>query len=403
MKKTVIIILFVIIYISANAKVGKIRMMFNENPSTSVTLAWVQESGKSPILAYDSKENLDADGQLTLIIKPQKNWKYRKMHHYFVSFDNLQPETIYYFQIVDSEGSSEQYWFKTLPENPKKLSIIAGGDSRSYPLIRRMANKMVAKLQPDFVVFDGDFTALSSCKQWAAWLDDWQLTISDGRIIPIVVAKGNHEIGSEMEKIFNTPNNSIYSLDFGNLFHLIILNSETKIEGKQTEWLLDNLQNTSAIWKSAVYHKPMRPHYSQKEEGEAQYQNWATPFYENNVRLVVEGDTHTCKITYAIRPDKNGDEGFVRDDENGTIYIGEGCWGAPARDADDNKSWTMKSEKVNQFKWLFIDTNQVEIRTVLYENVDDVEKLTYENKYKIPKNINLWEILGKDVVIIDAK
>ena len=134
--------------------------------------------------------------------------------------------------------------FKTLPENPEKLSIIAGGDSRSYPLIRRMANKMVAKLQPDFVVFDGDFTAIASSAQWADWLDDWQLTIADGRIIPIVAVMGNHEASKDMEKIFNTPNNSIYSLDFGDLFHLIILNTEAEIYGEQTEWLLNDLQNT---------------------------------------------------------------------------------------------------------------------------------------------------------------
>ena len=108
MKKTLTIIFFLAIYFSVNAEISKIRMKFNENTSTSVTLAWVQESGKSPVVCFDTDKGLAADNQLTFVQQPQQNWKYLRMQHYFVRFDDLLPETVYYFQIVDSEGSSEQ-------------------------------------------------------------------------------------------------------------------------------------------------------------------------------------------------------------------------------------------------------------------------------------------------------
>ena len=400
MKKLLVLLIFLAIFLQINAEIGKIRIMFENDPSTSATIAWVLESGKEPILNYDTKEGLEIDDALSFVIKPTKKWKYKGMKHCFVELNDLEPETIYYFQIIDSEGASEQYWFKTLPANPTELSIIAGGDSRSLPEIRRLANRMVAKLQPDFVIFDGDFTVSATGSQWAIWLDDWQLTISDGRIIPIVAVMGNHEAKNDMKKIFNTPNNSIYSLDFGNLFHLTVLNTETEMGGEQAVWLKDDLKNSTAKWLVTAYHRPIRPHYSKKSEGVAQYKYWAIPFYENRVDFAIEGDTHTCKITYAIRPDKNGDEGFVRDDQNGTIFIGEGTWGAPIRASDDLKSWTMAAEKINQFKWVFISENQTEIRTVLYENVDDVEQVSYENRFEIPDSLNLWKPLGKDVIIV---
>jgi hypothetical protein len=262
---------------------------------------------------------------------------------------------------------------------------------------------MVAKLQPDFVIFDGDFTEDSNAKQMQQWLDDWQLTIKDGRLIPIVPAMGNHEKGKIMPKIFDISEDSYYSLNFGSLLHLVILNTTIDIEGAQTTWLKDDLQNSQdKQWRMAVFHKPMRPHYSKKREGNDIYDAWAMPFYQNKVQLVLEGDTHVCKITYPVRPsqDSTADEGFVRDDENGTVYVGEGTWGAPLRKADDLKSWTLDAAAINQFKWIFIDKNKVEIRTIKYENVDEVKGLNYYDRFVVPNDLDFWLPKGKVAVTV---
>ena len=90
---------------------------------------------------------------------------------------------------------------------------------------------------------------------------------------------------------------------------------------------------------------------------ETQYKNFV-PLFEKykNVRLCVENDSHTCKVTWPIVSSSGplSDEGFERNDEKGIVYAGEGCWGAPLRAADDSKSWTRHAEGVNQFNWIFI-------------------------------------------------
>ena len=393
--------LFLIISNLIFAKADKLRMMFNNSPN-SLTLAWVQESGKSPIVFYETNSIFEKFNKFNKVIKPSKSYKYKKMLNYFVTFNDLAPNTIYKFIIKDSEGESQIYWFKTLPLNPEKISVIAGGDSRSHPEIRRKANKMVAKLQPDLVIFDGDYSFASTSREWAIWLNDWQLTIENGRIIPIIPVMGNHERGDVMPKIFGIPEDSYYSLDFSDFLHVTVLNPNIEANGKQANWLREDLDAAKEQWKFAVYHKPMRPHYSKKEKGDNIYNAWAKIFFVYKVDIILEGDTHVNKITYPIRPsdEEGSEEGFIRDDENGTIYLGEGTWGAPLRPYDNAKSWTMDGSSINQFKWIFISKNKIEIRTVKYENVDQVESLNFDNKFNMPKNIDLWKPLGQEFVEI---
>jgi hypothetical protein len=99
---------------------------------------------------------------------------------------------------------------------------------------------------------------------------------------------------------------------------------------------------------------------------------------------------------------ENGFMGFVRDDKNGTIYTGEGSWGAAPRDNDDDKPWTLVSGSCNQVNWIHLipKTNSedahMKIYTVIsatYENDSlilhnrDFEALTEKNFLQEPKNV----------------
>ena len=124
-----------------------------------------------------------------------------------------------------------------------------------------------------------------------------------------------------------------------------------------------------------------------------EYRNFV-PLFEKykNVRLCLENDSHTTKVTWPIISSKETDaeEGFKRNDNLGIVYVGEGCWGAPLRDADDCKSWTRDAGKVNQFNWIFISKEKIELRTVLYECVDKVMSLSEQTRFNIPENIELF-------------
>ncbi|NJN77414.1 MAG: hypothetical protein HC803_03045 [Saprospiraceae bacterium] len=311
----------------------------------------------------------------------------------------------------DSEDISKRYWFQTAPDNPnERLSILAGGDSRNNQKGRQNANSLVAKLRPHCVVFGGDMTGLDIEMEWRQWFDDWQLTIpSDGRMTPIIPARGNHEKANEsIVDLFYVPSESVYyALNLGgNLLRIYTLNTMIATNGDQQDWLEKDLKNSDdMIWKMAQYHHPMRPHTAKKPEGTRVYQSWANLFYDYNMQLVVECDAHVCKTTYPIRPSygKGSDEGFVRDNERGTTYIGEGCWGAPIRPADDAKSWTRATGSFNQIKWLWVDNEKMEIRTIKTDNAGEVGYLKEHTRFSLPPKIDIWKPTTGAVITINRR
>ena len=397
-----IIFTFGILFFFTNFSFGKnskYRLIWNDDPSTTMTIGWNQISGANPTVYYDVVDHHSSVNSYAYSKKVDRVEWFRGMSNRFARLKNLTPNTTYYFIIKDSDGISKRYWFKTAPDNQyERLSILAGGDSRNHRKGRQNANKLVSKLRPHCVMFGGDMTGSDNDVQWKTWFEDWQMTInSDGQMFPIIPARGNHEYSNgTIMKLFDAPNSNLYyGLTFGgNLLRTYTLNSMIAPGGNQREWLQKDLkQNQDVIWRFAQYHHPIRPHTGRKSDKQAQYNSWARLFYDYQVQLVVECDAHVCKSTYPIRPTYKGnhDMGFIRDDERGTVYVGEGCWGAPLRPANDNKKWTRASGSFNQIKWIFVDSEKVEIRTIKTDNAFSVSELSKDNIFSIPSNLNIWK------------
>lgn len=392
----------------AEATTDKYRIMWRTNPATSMVIGWNQASGSNPIVHYGTTDQGTNYSAYTSSKTPDRVVSYKGMNNHFVRLTGLQPNTAYYFVIRDSQGTSRRLWFKTAPNSPsERLSFIAGGDSRNNRTPRINANKLVAKLRPHAVMFGGDMTDNGYDSQWQDWFNDWQYTIgTDGRMIPIVATRGNHESSNTvLVNLFDVPSSNVYyALTFGGgLLRSYTLNSEISTGGDQTTWLANDLSaNSNVTWKMAQYHKPMRPHVSGKSEGSGQYSNWAGLFHQHKVKLVIECDAHTVKTTWPVRPytGSGSDEGFIRDDATGTVYAGEGCWGAPLRTNDDNKTWTRNSGRFNQFKWIFVDQNKIELRTIRVDNADQVGTVNDSNIFASPSNLDIWNPSNGAVVTI---
>lgn len=391
------------------AKTDKYRLTLRDNPSHSVVIGWNQVSGADPVVHYDTVDHGIQWEKYTFKATPDRETDFAEMANKFVRLKELTPNTAYYFIIRDSEGLSRRFWFKTAPSGADaRYSLIAGGDSRNNPEPRRNANLLVSKLKPHAVLFGGDMTVRGTPKQWKAWLDDWQLTISEnGRMFPVIAARGNHEGDNEMlHHLFDVPSPGVYyAITIGDRFiRTYTLNTEISIAGEQTEWLRNDLEAHADIhWKIVQYHKPMRPHVSSKREGNGQYNEWAHLFFEKQVQLVVECDAHTVKRTWPIRPStgRDSEEGFIRDDITGTVYVGEGCWGAPLRESNDPKSWTRDHDMFNQFKWIFIDNKQIEVRSVKVDNAPEVASLPDDDPFTMPEGIDIWNPENGAVVYIE--
>jgi len=413
----------------------KYRLVWTDDPTTSITVAWDQHEMANPVVYYDIEDH------------GRKFWKYGssktadrilekyEMSNHFAKLENLRADQKYYFVIKDDNGVSERYWFRTAPAVPQPFTFIAGGDTKSSddPLeAGRASNRIVSKLRPLFVMFNGDFCSGdgTSPERWHTWLTDWHelSTTADGRMIPIFPVHGNHENGdhANLNYIFNAPyqeNDSsriYYSLSLGgDFFHMIALNSEIDEGGIQKDWLEEDLKAYEDFtFKIAGYHKPFWPHTSRKRENEYQYNQWAHLFYDYGLDISLDGDSHMSKITYPLRPDSTSEDsfmGFVRDDEKGTLFVGEGSWGAFPRVNDDDKPWTIQSYSANQVKWFHVFPNdgenpdRMDIYTIITASYDEneqqtlydgqVESLSEGNLFDIPEGVELVENGGYGTVI----
>jgi len=396
---------------SAFGKVERLRCMWREDPTTTMVIGWDQTAGTNPVLYYTTKNRGGDMTNYATSQTPDRVLVTKGMNNHFVRLKGLRPGTTYYFKIKDTQGSTAVHSFQTAPASPySRLSIIAGGDSRNHRAARISANKIVSKLRPHFVMFGGDMTSADVDKEWLDWFDDWQHTISeDKRLTPIVVARGNHEYSNKtLIDLFDVQTIGLYyAHTFGtDMLRIYTLNSLIPSGGKQQAWLMKDLEKNDYVqWKMAQYHHTIRPHTNKKPEKNEMLLNWATLFYKYQVQLVVESDAHVVKTTYPIKPSKaaGSDEGFIRDDELGTVYVGEGCWGAPLRNNDDPKSWTRASGSFNQFKWIFVDREKIEVRTIQTDGADAVGSVDPFNIFIPPLGLTIWEPPTGPVITIENR
>ncbi len=403
MRNTVLLALMMMPMMALGAA-DSYRVCWRSDPATSMVIGWNQVSGDAPEVCYDTVDHRQKAINYRFRQVPDRVEDYRGMKNHFVRLEGLQPDTAYYFVICDSEGVGRRLWFRTAPAEQKPFTFISGGDSRTNPEPRREGNKLVAKLRPLFILFGGDYTGSGTPSEWAAWFQDWQLTISeDGRIYPIIATHGNHENADlqMMDKLFDTPHiDQYYSLGIADeLMRIWVLNTELEYKAaeklpEQQAWLEGSLPRYSDTrWKVATYHRPMRPHTRGKQEGTKRIAAWAQLFYDQGIDMVVESDTHMVKRSYPVRPseEEGSYESFVRDDKKGFVFIGEGSWGAPTRPTNDDKPWTMASESFHQYKWIHVHPEEMLIRTVKFDSVEAVEALAEENLFDEPENMVFWK------------
>ncbi|MEO1857761.1 MAG: metallophosphoesterase family protein [Rubritalea sp.] len=391
---------------------SKFRLMWIENPTTEATVGWVQKSGKPGVVHYGKIDNQRKHHLYSKTQAVHRTVSIEGGANCFAKLRGLEPDTKYFYVIKDEAGVSRRLKFYTAPEKAEPFTFINGGDSRSNRTTRQELNKIAAKLKPLFISFSGDMVGRPTDKEWDTWFSDWQLTISDdGTIIPIVVHRGNHENKKDaITKEFDTPNDVYYAFTIGgDLLRFYTLNSEIPAEGAQSSWLNKDLEKHSkkVTFTAAGYHKPMRPHVSAKKEGINPYK-WAPIFYKYGVDLAFESDSHCCKRTQPLKPDVNGDEGFIAaiDDPKATVYTGEGCWGAPLRKADDGKSWTTDCGAFNGFDWVEVTPSSLKLKTVRFDkgaSAHNVKPVARRNSFETPDGLSIWQAKGGAVLTIKAK
>lgn len=407
------------------AQPTKFRLTYRDDPATSMVIGWSNISG---ILYYDT---VDHGTNWTAYANNQnvdRSTNHKSLNNYFVRLSSLQPNTVYYFVIRDASNNvSSRYSFMTLSDDPNDpISFVSGGDSRkaAWPescncqAARQEGNRIVAKIRPDFVAFNGDYIRnqfpYSSTTDWDDWLNDWQLSIApDGRMTPMVHTLGNHEDAVDIDKLFDVSNPSVYyATDFGGgLFRLYTLNSEEDAcsNTTQTNWFSNDLQqhntpSNTPHWKIVQYHRPMVPHIGAYSPDQDMINCWAPLFEPNDVRLVLESHAHVLKTTYGMKYSTapGNHEKFIRNDTTGAVFIGDGSWGAPIRTPiTPIPNFTRDVGNLDAFFFVEVNPDSIEIRTVLFQNVGNIGQLTDDIQgSSLPAGITYWQPTNDSVIVI---
>ncbi len=394
------------------------RLIWDSDPSKNAVIGFSPDgTSTSPYVTYGFTTN-ESNWQPASVDSTETFRSSLTSH--FVRLTNLPDDSAVYYRVCDDSGCGQRFWFKTAPSDQSPYIAVAGGDTRTGWTTRRKGNQLIAKLRPLFIMHGGDFTNANNASEMDEFLSDWQLTHSDDsidgqnykRIYPLIPTHGNHEdnnyqtlcevFGVDYNQDGNcSPSDTYGAFNVSPLLRVYTLNSQFKNSGwssyasAMNNWLSSDLasQGDSALWRFAQYHKPMFPHYTGKSENQILFDWWADDFYNRAMNLVVESDTHINKMTQSIRPSGSN---FTSTTSGGTVYVGEGSWGAPARSANDPKSWTIDLASIQQFKVLTVAADGVQVRTAQF----DASASTLSRQQRaadptaLPDNVNWWHANG---------
>ncbi len=408
---------------TATAAIKYHRLVWDKTPAHQATIGFsLSDNTKTAFVKYGFSSNeqtwLKAPIDSTEVFK-------EKLTSHFVRLKNLPANSAIYYRVCESKNCSEPFWFKTAPTDNQPFVMIAGGDTRTGWENRKKGFRLVAKIRPLFIMHGGDYTGSNSHRRLRQYFDEWALTFSndtiDGiaykRVYPVIPTHGNHE-DNEYKTLcqvfgidFNGDNkcntdDTYGAFNISPLLRAYTLNTQYQQSGWSTEaseqntWLQNDMQTKgkTTLWRFAQFHKSIFPHNSAKDENLGLFNWWANTFYDNALNLVIESDTHINKITKAVKPQ---DDSYEVTENGGTVFVGEGSWGADARSADKSYPWTIDMASIQQFKVLVVSADKVELRTALFD--DTAEPLTRAAREKnptlLPENITWWQTKGLGEVL----
>ncbi|MEX1136150.1 MAG: metallophosphoesterase family protein [Balneolales bacterium] len=374
-----------------------VRVIWTETPAEQAIISWttmVTSSGNH--IYYDTEShsgNLgeyafstpsDLHGPITM--KDMDNTEGVPSAWYnHVRIDGLQPSTRYYF-VVESEGNvSEEYYFITAPGDDQDFKLLSGGDSRlggdspryagrTPHVDRQNMNRLLVQLleeNPDILALahGADWGTTADWRHLYWWFEDNELLkTSDNRLLPFIVARGNHDMQVGFQENFWLGGNLehyYYTTEIGKTA-LLTLNTEISVAGDQLEWLEKELEavtngNSAKRWVMAQYHRPAFP--AVKDYNRPDFlrirENWLPVFDKFSLDLALESDGHSLKRTIPIKNMKAA--------EDGTVYVGEGGLGVPQRNPDANR-WFLEdpgyTESIHHVWLLDIDSGSLNLKAI---------------------------------------
>lgn len=381
-------------------------LTWQHDPTTTMTIDWhtlpTDEAKKALVYKEVGTNNWRQ------VLSSQHAFPYSDRTIHRVELTGLNPGTKYRFKVGEFE---REYKFRTMPVKlDKPLRFGAGGDTRHTYEWMLKTNRVAMEHDLDFVIWGGDLAYADGdpalIYRWYDWFKANMkgLISENGRVVPIIVALGNHEqfyesrlrngtyphgesmpeeeIAAYMEEfelydrkvtffydLFAFPGKPAYNiLDFGNYMSLIVLdtNHDVPVPGEQTDWLEEVLEERNdRPHLFPVYHVPAFPSHRPYDNRVAVLirEHWVPLFENNGVRVAFENHDHRYKRTPPIKNEKI--------DDTGIVYLGDGAWGVDVHSVGDNSNeWFI--EKFSRERHAIIVTLQGSHQHYLVVNEDGI-------------------------------
>ncbi|MGY6558935.1 MAG: purple acid phosphatase family protein [Nitritalea sp.] len=355
---------------SRQLEIRHARVIWVERPATEAIISWttLHAQGKESRVLLDTRPGITAErfalaqrtvrqGAITMTAEDREFTDLPQGFYHHAELKSLQPDTRYYFRIQVDGQLSEEYYFLTASQTDKPVAFMWGGDSRMggdkpryaglRPHVDRQAmNRRIRTLMednPEILAFvhGADYGSTANWMHLYWWFEDQELCKGrDGRILPLVLSRGNHDmqVGFEENFYIGRPRSGsgegyYFGTQFSAQFHLLTMNTEISVAGDQYDWLEEALarERLRHRWLVVNYHRPAYPVH--KDVNAAPFKrvrdNWVPLFERYTIDLALESDGHTLKRTLPIRNN--------RPDESGIVYIGEGGLGVPQRVPDTSR------------------------------------------------------------------
>ena len=298
---------------------------------------------------------------------------------HWVELKELKPGNTYYFVAGNAKnGFSEERKFQTVPAGHEKLRFVDGGDMGTGTALQPLM-RLAALQEPNFAVVGGDIAYAGDIPanfgKWDEWLDGWEkyMVTPKGFTIPMVLAIGNHEVrGGVGHSLTNAAfyfqyfaqehERSYYSRKFGKNFVIYLLDTGhlTPQGGAQAAWLDAELEADGNFpHHFAVYHVPLYPSVRLFEGAGsvAGRDAWLPIFDKHHLTTAFEHHDHAFTRTKLLRNNQV--------DPQGTLFLGDGCWGMGARPVGSVRRWYEAKAASLQHFWLVdVSRNRVEYRAI---------------------------------------
>jgi hypothetical protein len=345
-------------------------LMWRDDPTTTMTVSWLCDRKDAPAPAVFYRASDETAWQLgagTSEPFPHTDWRLHR-----VELKGLRAGALHHF-IVAGEGRVHN--FRTLPATLERpVRFVQGGDVGKDFEVMDKVNRLAASRDPDFAVWGGDLAYCDGKPEKAGrWWRFFQsvhrhLRTPDGRLVPLVVTPGNHEVHQESGRadcylaLFPAKNGRSYSaFDAGDYLTLLLLDTGhlSDIAGEQTAWLETSLAGRRGRpHVLPVYHVGAYPSVRGFDNGNALAirESWVPLFEEHGVGLAFEHNDHTYKVTHPLL------RGAV--DPSGVVYAGDGAWGVGTREVRKERPYLRKAAGVHHFHEVILDRRTRHLQSV---------------------------------------